>query len=408
MPDGELTRVSAPDGAGWAFAALGVDLLAAHTGAGMRVEPFSRTSLPEWDLLFSAGRVDAVDGPRIERLVGVSGQQGFESKAEHALLVLALAYAAHARQAWPLLRTALGGLQGSARLSLDGRILSYALAETEGGPRRAPRETMASILNDVFARRLAPILRWGAPFLQRMAVDVGWPAPVWIRHLNPGSVWTVVTPEGVEAIRADEDAHEPLARASRLAEGEPLAPNEEGAREAQSRKEIGQEKQRISERLVRLDAERTNLGDQLSVLGIAERVLTRFGGKADTTEKRRRGRPARTAPAAGRSRSALGGQQARRETEPDARSGVGVRGKGRRRSTVSVSEAILRAVQAHGKGATTNEVLSYVLREFGMTVRPNHLGVALQRHRRAGRLENRDQRWYLPPSAQSEQSGQSV
>jgi hypothetical protein len=38
-----------------------------------------------------------------------------------------------------------------------------------------------------------------------------------------------------------------------------------------------------------------------------------------------------------------------------------------------------------------------------MTVRPNHLGIALQRHRRAGRLENRDQRWHLPPSAQSEQ-----
>jgi len=38
-----------------------------------------------------------------------------------------------------------------------------------------------------------------------------------------------------------------------------------------------------------------------------------------------------------------------------------------------------------------------------MTVRPNHLGIALQRHRRAGRLEYRDQRCYLPPSAQSEQ-----
>jgi hypothetical protein len=25
--------------------------------------------------------------------------------------------------------------------------------------------------------------------------------------------------------------------------------------------------------------------------------------------------------------------------------------------------------------------------------------MALQRHRRAGRLENRDQRWYLPPSS---------
>jgi hypothetical protein len=33
-----------------------------------------------------------------------------------------------------------------------------------------------------------------------------------------------------------------------------------------------------------------------------------------------------------------------------------------------------------------------------MTVRPNHLGIALQRHRRAGRLESRDSRWFLPQS----------
>ncbi len=39
---------------------------------------------------------------------------------------------------------------------------------------------------------------------------------------------------------------------------------------------------------------------------------------------------------------------------------------------------------------------------------PNHLGIALQRHRRAGRLENRDQRWYLPSSAQREQSEQAA
>jgi hypothetical protein len=33
------------------------------------------------------------------------------------------------------------------------------------------------------------------------------------------------------------------------------------------------------------------------------------------------------------------------------------------------------------------------------TPAPNHLGMALHRHRRAGQLENRNQRWYLPPSA---------
>ncbi len=50
-------------------------------------------------------------------------------------------------------------------------------------------------------------------------------------------------------------------------------------------------------------------------------------------------------------------------------------------------------------GATAAEVLNYLSRKFGMTIRPNHLGMTLQRHRRAGQLENRNQRWYLPPLA---------
>ena len=54
----------------------------------------------------------------------------------------------------------------------------------------------------------------------------------------------------------------------------------------------------------------------------------------------------------------------------------------------------MKAAQAHGEGATANDILSYLSSEFGMTVRANHLGAALQRHRRAGQLENRDQRWY--------------
>ena len=139
--------------------------------------------------------------------------------------------------------------------------------------------------------------------------------------------------------------------------------------------EIGQEKQKVSERLARLDAERAKLGAQLNELEVAERVLTRFG-KVDTTERRRRGRPARTAPAPAAPRARA------RAAQPA--------------QTVSLSDATLRAVQAHGEGATPSEVLSYLAREFGMTVRPNHLGIALQRHRRAGRLETRDSRWFIP------------
>ena len=141
---------------------------------------------------------------------------------------------------------------------------------------------------------------------------------------------------------------------------------------------IGQEKQRISAQLMRVDAERTKLSDQLNELEIAERALNRFGRKAVAIGGRSRGGGARTAPTAGEKRSARGGQPA---------------------PNLSLRDAALKAVQAHANGASANEVLDYLSREFGLTVRPNHLGSALQGHRRAGRLENRNQRWYLPPSA---------
>ena len=141
---------------------------------------------------------------------------------------------------------------------------------------------------------------------------------------------------------------------------------------------MGQEKQRISERLERLDVEREKLSAQLYELEIAERVLARFGRKAVTIGKRGTARLAKTAPVATEKRRARGNRQMR---------------------VLSLSDATLKAVQAHGEGATAAEVLNYLSRKFGMTIRPNHLGMTLQRHRRAGQLENRNQRWYLPPLA---------
>jgi hypothetical protein len=142
--------------------------------------------------------------------------------------------------------------------------------------------------------------------------------------------------------------------------------------------EIGQEKQKVTERLARLDADREKLAAQLNELEIAERVLTRFG-RVETAQRRARGRPAaRPAPAPAPQRGRSRGQPAH---------------------AISLSDATLRAVQAHPEGATANEVLGYLSREFGMAVRPNHLGIALQRHRRAGRLESRDSRWFMPPQS---------
>jgi hypothetical protein len=139
--------------------------------------------------------------------------------------------------------------------------------------------------------------------------------------------------------------------------------------------EIGEERQRLAERLARLDAEREKLATQLNELEVFERVLARFG-MSEVPERRRRGRPARLPAAAPEPRR-----------EPIAQQPA---------PTISLSEAALQAVRAHPEGISANEILNYLSREFGLTVRPNHLGIALQRHRRGGRLETRDSRWFLP------------
>ena len=139
--------------------------------------------------------------------------------------------------------------------------------------------------------------------------------------------------------------------------------------------QIGQEKRRITEQLTRLDAEHAKLSDQLNELEIAQRAVRRFGDKAVATKKRS-GVPApKTAPTVDAQRTAQGGQQPQ---------------------SISLGDATLRAVRAHANGASSDALLKHLSRRFGMTVRPNHLGGVLHRHQRAGRLENRDQHWYLP------------
>jgi hypothetical protein len=138
--------------------------------------------------------------------------------------------------------------------------------------------------------------------------------------------------------------------------------------------QIAQQRQRISERLTRVDAERTKLNGRLGELEVTERALKRFGGNGVAAVKPEKVRVAKAAKAASTKAKADNTQQA----------------KG-----TSLGDATLKAVKAHAKGANTDQLRGYLSRKFGLTVRPNHLGSALQRHRRAGRLETRNQRWYL-------------
>ena len=138
--------------------------------------------------------------------------------------------------------------------------------------------------------------------------------------------------------------------------------------------QIAQQRQRISERLTRVDAERTKLNGRLGELEVTERALKRFGGNGVAAVKPEKARVAKAAKAASTKAKADNTQQAK---------------------STSLGDATLKAVKAHAKGANTDQLRGYLSRKFGLTVRPNHLGSALQRHRRAGRLETRDQRWYL-------------
>jgi hypothetical protein len=154
--------------------------------------------------------------------------------------------------------------------------------------------------------------------------------------------------------------------------------------------DIAQERQRIAERLARIDSERAKLAEQLGELEAAERVLSRFS--QPKAAGGRRGRRARTAEPAKAVKPAKSTKQAEPRRRQQRRGRA--RGAAPAKSSLALGDATFRAVSGHGHGATAEEVREYLAREFSMQVRPNHLGMALQRHRRGGRLEQRDGRWF--------------
>lgn len=147
--------------------------------------------------------------------------------------------------------------------------------------------------------------------------------------------------------------------------------------------DIVRERQRISERLAHLDEERAKLREELGELDAAERVLNRL----DRAQRPAPGVGRQPAPPADAARLAPRRRRTRRQsvtTTPGPR---------------SLGDATLQAVEALGSAVSAAEVRDYLAREFGMQVRANHLGMALQRHRRAGRLEQHASHWSVRGAA---------
>ena len=155
--------------------------------------------------------------------------------------------------------------------------------------------------------------------------------------------------------------------------------------------DIAKERQLLAERLARIDGERAKVAEQLAELEAAERVLSRF--TKNRPQPAHRGRR----PAAAAARTKGGGAAAPRRGRRGSRAAPKPKS-----AQVSLGDATLRAVEAHGHGASATDVRRFLADTLGMQVRPNHLGMALQRHRSAGRLEQRNLLWYPRPPAGAE------
>jgi hypothetical protein len=144
--------------------------------------------------------------------------------------------------------------------------------------------------------------------------------------------------------------------------------------------EITKEKQRVSEALARIDAQRENLTGQLGELDAAERVLARYSKGTAPRKRASANAPTTSTKAAAPARS-------RERTQTRA-----AKPAGGKRSSLNLGDQVL----ALATGKTQQEITAAC-----KGARPNHVGMALARHKRAGRIEERDGKLYAAQSAKT-------
>jgi hypothetical protein len=141
--------------------------------------------------------------------------------------------------------------------------------------------------------------------------------------------------------------------------------------------QIGAEKTKVSERLARLDTERATVATRLTDLETAERVLTRVSKT-----------PAGRRPASAAAAATMAPTKSRGRGRPPK--AVTSKSAGRKPGTTSLGDRIL----ALATGRTRQELYLACPKD-----RPNHVGIAVQRHLRAGRMQERDGKLYATSPA---------
>jgi hypothetical protein len=146
--------------------------------------------------------------------------------------------------------------------------------------------------------------------------------------------------------------------------------------------EITKEKQRLGDALARVDAQREKLTSLLSELEATERVLARYGTATQTRKTSSTKMPITGVKAAAPAR--LRGRR---------RSATAKSAGGSRRSP-NLNDQVL----ALATGKTQQEITAAC-----KGARPNHVGAAIARHKRAGRVEERDGKLYATLPSGTEQ-----
>src|SRR5712671_3980302 len=139
--------------------------------------------------------------------------------------------------------------------------------------------------------------------------------------------------------------------------------------------EITKEKQRIGEALARVDAQREKLTGQFGELEAAERVLARYS----------KGTPARKTASAKTPTTATTPTKAATAPRPRRPRTRAEELTGGKRTSSTLSDQVL----ALANGKTQQEIAAAC-----KGARPNHVGAAIARYKRAGRIEERDGKLY--------------
>jgi len=134
--------------------------------------------------------------------------------------------------------------------------------------------------------------------------------------------------------------------------------------------QISAEKTKISERLARLDTDRAAVATRLTDLETAARVLSRVSKTPPARRTTSAAAAEAKAPTASRGRG-----------RPPRAAASASTSAGRKSSAPSLGERVL----ALATGRTRPELYLACPND-----RPNHVGIAVQRHLRAGRIQERD------------------